>query len=236
MVENTPDLASYLEQIKTVATRHGYYPDGTLLIEGGNSADRVWDLILRNGLLDCGIWQPHGFRGIEPFSRNIYRLYYTTDYRERLGELDFGVIFPAICSHPTKDYELDNLLITVGFNRKPSEDVRHRFAISLGEWFRLVRQQGMFGEGPIEKVSNEVEFRGRVAQFRVNASRSGQDTLNWLLLSVLNFGYAVSQVSNLIFNQEKNLDFFIDRRLDTKLERLSIPTLNRLGESREKPY
>ena len=88
----------------------------------------------------------------------------------------------------------------------------------------------------IEKVSNEVEFRGRVAQFRVNASRSGQDTLNWLLLSVLNFGYAVSQVSNLIFNQEKNLDFFIDRRLDTKLERLSIPTLNRLGESREKPY
>lgn len=211
-----------LEQLEASAVRHGYYPDGTLLIEGPDVFKSLWELLPKRHLLvDGGVWQPNGFVGIEPLSAKSYTLWYTSDYRESLGELDFGIAFPSMWSCPTKDYQLGNFLISVAFKRVPTAEVRAQFALSLTRWFQSVSREGMFGEGPIKPASTELEFRGRLVQFRIDASRSGQDTLNWLLLFALNFGYEVSLVTNFIFDHEKKLQTFLEFPIRTTVE--SIP-------------
>jgi hypothetical protein len=225
MVENMPDLNSHLDQIKAVAKRHGHYPDGTLFIEGGDSADRLWDMIVRNGLLGCGVCQPNGYGSLEPFPKKVCRIYYTKDYSEELGDLGFVIAFPSMWKCETKDYRLEDLMISVGFYRIPSDDVKSRFMVCLSDWFQSVSQQGLFGEGPINQVSKELEFRGRLAQFRIDVSRSGQDTLNWLLLTVLNFGYAVSAVTDFIFDHEKQIERFVGP-ISSKVEKLKFHPLD----------
>lgn len=159
-------------------------------------------------LLEHGIWQPHGFGGLEEFTRGLkgYMLFYTRDYREGLGELDFSVAFPGMLSQPTKDYKLHDLQISVGFKRKASSKTQRSFVQCLEKYFVSVSKAGVFDEGPLRLVSKEIEFRGHVAQFRVDASASGQDTLNWLLITALNFGYATSAVTDFIFDHDKDLE------------------------------
>ena len=225
LAQKLPDFVADMETIKAQATRHGLYPDGTLLIEGGNSSHKLWDLIVRKQLVASGgIWEPVGFAALEPFPHKLCALWYTTDYREALGELSFTVVFPGMRTCPTKDYQLENLQISVLFKRKPTPEVRQRFATCLGDLFHSVSSQGMFGDGPIKPMSRELEFRGPLAQFRVDASRSGQDTLNWLLLSVLNFGYEVSAVQQFFFDHERQIESFTGR-ISGKVEYISIPSL-----------
>ena len=176
-------------------------------------------MILKNGLLECGVCQPNGYGSIDPFPNKAYRIYYTKDYSESLGDLVFVIAFPSMWKCETKDYRLENLMISVGFYKKPSDEAKSCFAACLSNWFQSVSEQGVFGEGPIKPVSTELEFRGRLAQFRIDVSRSGQDTLNWLLLTVLNFGYAVSAVTDFIFDHEKQIERFVGR-INSKVEKL----------------
>lgn len=210
----------FLNSLQNDAERYGRYPDGTLLFEGGDSFHRLWNAITasrlqENGvptpnLLEHGIWQPHGFGGLEEFRKGTtsYMLFYTRDYRESLGALDFSVVFPAIVSDPTRDYDLKNLQISVGFKRKVSQKTRRLFLESLKKYFDSVSKAGMFNEGPLRLASPEIAFRDRLAQFRIDASSSGQDTLNWLLITVLNFGYSTSLVEQFVFDHDKNLERF----------------------------
>jgi hypothetical protein len=212
-----------LEQLEAAARRCDYYPDGTLLLEGPGVFTTLWDLLPKRRLLvDGGIWQPKGFGGLKPLSEKGYALWYTTDYREGLGELDFNIIFPSMWTCPTNDYHLESLLISIGFKGKPSPEIRLRFAASLEQWFRSMSREGVFGEGPINPISRTLEFRGRLAQFRIDASRSGQDTLNGLLLLGLEFGYEVSPVSDFVFDHEEKLQTFLDFPIATTVEAVSL--------------
>lgn len=211
MKNHMPELRSFLGSLKNDADRYGQYPDGALLFEGGDSFHRLWNAIrasrlLENGipepnLLEHGIWQPQGFGGLYEFTRGtkVYMLFYTRNYRESLGELDFSVAFPSMLSNPTKEYNLKDLQISIAFKKKVSLKTQRFFIECLEKCFASVSKEGMFNEGPLKLISNEVEFRGRLAQFRVNASSSGQDTLNWLLITALNFGYSTSAVANFVF-------------------------------------
>jgi len=169
-------------------------------------------MMLKNGLIgEDRIWQPIGFRSLSPFRDKICVLWYTGAYREKLGELDLSVVFPSIASCPTTDYDLQNFLVTIGMSKKPSEEDSQKLTKLLAGWFESVSTQGLFGEGCIKSASREIVFRGRLAQFRVDASNSGQDTLNWLLLSVLNFGYSNIPVQEFVVDHEKKLDLFVGR-------------------------
>ena len=211
MSSRQPDILSRLAEIEASATRRECFPDGTRLIEGRGTFDQIWQMMLRNRLVgEGGVWHPRSFGSLERLVK-ICVLWYTTEYRESLGELNLGIIFPNVGSNPTSACDRKNLLVTVGFCRKPSEEVSQSFIRCLGEFFRSVSRQGMFGEGPVRPRSSEVEFRGRVAQFRIDASNSGQDTLNWLLLCVINFGYSTSQVIDFVVDHEEGLESFIGR-------------------------
>jgi len=220
-----PGFGERLIWLAEETSRHGYYPDGTLLIEGENTTGMLLNFLARNRLLgsgdEDGVWQPNGYGSLDPFPSKVCYLWYTAAYRESLGDFDFSILFPAICSRPTSDYQLENLQISVGFSRRPSVQVRRRFAAYLGEWFGSVSERGVFGEGPVMPVSWEVEFRGRWAQFWIDASKSGQDTLNWLLIWVLNFGYTVSRVADFAFDHK--IELFLCETLDDRAEKILIP-------------
>ena len=207
--QKRPDFELILDEIKSEAVRSVSYPDGTLLIEGGDSYLKLRSLLIKEQLFaHGGIWGGPAFESVEPFSRKAYKMWYTVEYAESLRD-DFNVIFPRMHTFPTSDYQISNLLITILFKRKPSQKVKKQFGEFLGQWFQSVANLGLFGEGPITKASDEVTVRGQVAQFRLDASKSGQDTLNWLLVSVLNFGYEVSAVEQFVFNHEKQLRTFL---------------------------
>lgn len=205
MVENVPNLSAHLDEIRRISQRHGFFPDGSLFIEGEDCLERLADFIYRHALGVAGVWQPKGFGGFKEFGGKLCIVWYTNDYRESLGEEDLQIRSPNEAVWPIPpSYQLHDLLITVVFRRKPSKEVQIRFADCIRIWSQEVAIRGLNGEGAIKLVTSEIEFRKKLAQFRIDASRSGQDTLNWLVLSVLNFGYAVSLVSDFFFDQEQN--------------------------------
>jgi hypothetical protein len=204
-------------------------PQGVPIIRTGRCSSKgqthsisYGNFCLRRLWGEGGIWQPKGFGGLEPLSDKGYSLWYTTDYREGLGELDFSVVFPSMWACPTTDYRVENLLISIGFKRTPTRQIRSRFVAAMEHWFRSVSQHGVFGEGPIKPVLAQLDFRGRLVQFRIDVTQSGQDTLNWLLLSALNFGYEVSAVSDFMFDHEKQVQSFLDFPIPNKVESLQL--------------
>ena len=220
--QKRPDFELILEEVKSEAIRSVSYPDGTLLIEGGDSYLKLRSLLIKEQLFASGgIWGGPSFASVEPFPRKSYKVWYTAEYAESLGEIDFNVIYPRMHTFPTSDYQISNLLITVVFKRRPSQKTKHKVAEFLSAWFQSVTDVGLFGDGPIRKVSEDVLFRGERAQFRLDGSRSGQDTLNWLLVSVLNFGYEVSAVEQFVFNHEKQLKAFLGP-FDENIENIII--------------
>jgi len=212
-----------LEGLKAAARRSACYPDGTLLLEGGDTFIKLRNLLIREQVLASGgVHDSVGFQSIDPLPDQSYALWITEEYDESLGEDGFHVWFPRLYTYPTRDYRLDDFPITVVFKRKPKGPIQTRFASFLAEWFRGVIKQGILGEGPIRSVSREVHFRGAVAQLRVDATDSGQNTLNWLLLAVLNFGYEVSPIRDFIFDQEKRLELFVGAPLEDKIEKIGL--------------
>jgi hypothetical protein len=205
MVENLPNLSGHLDEIRAISKRHGYFPDGSLFIEGENCLERLADFIYRHALGVAGVWQPKGFGGLKEFGGKHCFVWYTNDYRDRLGEEDLQIRSPNEVIWPEPPtYCLSDLLITVVFRGKPSTEMQLRFAECIGAWSHHVSSQGFNGEGAIKLIASQIEYRKKVAQFRIDASQSGQDTLNWLVLTVLNFGYAFSLVSNIFFDHEQN--------------------------------
>lgn len=227
IIENMPDLNADLDRIKKDANRHGYFPDGTLFIEGENTGDRVWEFIRKNGLLSCGVGQPTSYRSLTPFPDKIHMLYFTRDYSESLGDLGFVAAFPGIGGKKIEDFRIDNLLITVVFYKTLGKELKTRFATYLGDWFKSVSFQGLSGEGPIKPTGHHIEFRGRIAQFRMDVSQSGQDTLNWLLVSTLNFAHEFIPVTDFIFDNDGQIERFIGP-IKASAEYIEIASSNNL--------
>jgi hypothetical protein len=213
MIEHVPNLADHFEEIRGVAQKHGTYPDGSVFFDGSYEicSQRLWDLIIKLGVMSFGVWQPKGFGGLQEFGGRVCGLYYTQDYRESLGENDMQIRTPNEAVLETKPaYCLKDLGISVVFKRKPSQEIRQRFAQSICEWGKQIRDNGVCGEGPVKIISPSIEFRGRLAQFRIDVSRSGQHSLNWLLIWILNFGYSTSAVADMIIDHDDNLSFVFE--------------------------
>jgi len=84
-----------------------------------------------------------------------------------------------------EEYPLDALLISVAFKRRLTKPKRAKLVTALAEWRNSVRSNGVFGEGPIRWSDGAITFYKKVAQFQVDASESGQCTINWLILSLM---------------------------------------------------
>jgi hypothetical protein len=107
----------------------------------------------------------------------------------------------------------------------------------------------MFGEGPADSLSPLMEVcDGRVARFIIDVHRSGQNTLNWLTLCLLEFGYCVSPITHIYYDCEHNRDYpgknFIELHAGVSLQnprqmpiliagKLAVPKASEIVEKEE---
>lgn len=141
-------------------------------------------------------------RALACFPKGGYSLWYTSDYSERTeDEIGLSVFPIALPGAVVASDELDpsKLLVTVNFRGRVTAATRQGFVAALAAWAAMVAEGGISGEGPARVRPLGVRFRGRWAQFEIDASASGQNTVNWLTLCLLNFGYAVLLVEGIVY-------------------------------------
>ncbi len=130
------------------------------------------------------------FPPIGPFSSGrFYYIQYPESYQRKLKSENSFFAGRGLVRPPSPGvYELDRLVVTVGFRSRPSRATRLAFADAITAWAQAAGEHGAFDDGPVALASPGVSFNGVRAWFQLDAGRSGQDTLNWLALTVLDFG------------------------------------------------
>ena len=114
--------------------------------------------------------------------------------------------------------------VTVTFRRRLTKEIREEFVQLIGRWAASVRENGIFEEGPVSVVDNRIEFWNRRAQFVLDASQSGQNTINWLILCLLSFSY-VNTVIELFFVAKELVDDCSDFPAKGKVVVCDVPVL-----------
>jgi hypothetical protein len=98
---------------------------------------------------------------------------------------------------------LEELVITVVFRRTPSRNVLNALGHALRDWHNSMALKGLLEEGPARIISPELTCYGKRAQFTIDASQTGQNTLNWLVIRLFNFGYEVAPIAGVQFDAEE---------------------------------
>jgi hypothetical protein len=163
------------------------FPDGSL------QANRaVWaavDTILteyrRAGL---GMETNTCWRSLACWRRSVFRLSITEAYFDSIGG-EMGLLVNPAWLTPPQDSELlpQELPVRVRFWQRITTEQRLHFSATIVAWKRSVEAVGVFAEGPARLLS-DIRFGAKSAEFVLDMSLSGQSTLNWLTLSILNFG------------------------------------------------
>lgn len=180
------------------------YPDGSLQFDCPSWEVRC-EIFKDFGSLISGPGRPCAnkpFRDLGPFhepTKKWYTLLYDQDYYDQLGE-------DMLCSGAAGgmriwpgEYLLNRMPFQVRFKRKPNEQVRNTFVACIRKWLKSVAQGGLFSEGPIVTVDNQIEFRGKRVNLTFDLSRSGPHTMIWLVLTVLEFGHAIALIDTAVF-------------------------------------
>jgi len=182
------------------------FPDGSIHFHGDPGLG-VFDTSIRprpdlmSRLNGAGICR--SLVGFPPFT---YCYLYTVEYQEALGEDGFKYGISKYVNPCQSEFQLNQLMITIGSKGSMALRKKRSLIAIVSEWAASVSEAGMFSEGPAHLVDAEARFRGRLCQFRVDVSRSGQHTLNWLTLSVLRFGYEVHPMDGVAFGEEPYLE------------------------------
>jgi len=174
------------------------YPDGSLQVEGpassalaelriGAAVQKALDLRVFQGA--AGVWfGSTGYREISGFPERIYNVLVWGSFVSK-NDGRFVTVHPgspnAQVRNPTSSME--NLLVTIVFTRKMSKRVRLSLLQVLSTWLDSVRHEGVSNEGQVRPTGSSLRFFDRLVQFRLDASRSGQMTVNWLILTLIDF-------------------------------------------------
>ena len=185
-----------------------FYPDGSLWTDdhelliwtrtpGGVQA--VQQLI---GLRLPGAYGSCRFRMLAPFGGDWqvapnYTLTYPGSYAWRVKEFDLNelstLMYPGICKAASEDeYDLAHVRVLVRIYQKMTRDTAEGLAAALRQWFIEIGSVGVFGEAGVSSISSDLRCQGREAGFELDASNSGQETLNTLYLAILNWCVARS--------------------------------------------
>lgn len=173
------------------------YPDESLEIRGDDNTRLVSKFVADSNVFLDSVEQGI-FRALSPFGRIAYLFSYPLWYHRFLGKLGFVMGVPHGAPVVDSERQLHDVMITVKFKRRPNDRVRWELVRTVADWAAEVCVAGMDGEGPAQLVSDHVAFIGRVAQFSVDLSSSGPTTVNWLLLSIGNLGFRLTEGKNAV--------------------------------------
>jgi hypothetical protein len=175
-----------------------FYPDGSLYwSDTGEGAyafcDRVREVCDAAGLgpIGCHIYRSLAPFGTSLFERRFYQLLYTGSYLSCFPSYEENALLvgPGIGQGiDPKEYELNHLRVHIKFFRKADTRLAEDLAASIAVWFRTIGSQGVLGDNGISSVTSPLFFRAKKAGFEVDAAKSGEQTINTLLLAIINWG------------------------------------------------
>ena len=137
--------------------------------------------------------RPAGLEGFQTHFRALwgdpirsYTLWYPDSVQRDLGDQSLLVLPDAWADVPENGHPRSRLPIAIMMQHKPDAVTRQHSRQVLAAWFANTSSSRIRDEGPVHPVDDKVEWRGRVAFFTADFSTSGQHTLNWLLLFLVN--------------------------------------------------
>ena len=220
-----PDFRAIFDSIQRSVSPALIYPDGSLEYELHPETEPFWlaCMNLKQAGMSCRFfgyipslpWFPGS-----PKARK-FKLISSVEHEKRVdpsGCLMFG---PRHEESP-KSADLTALHLTVQCHRRIRRDAMPLLAGVVRDWHASVSEAGLFGEGPVGQLSGEIEFQGRLARLSFDASRTGQRTINWLILSLLNATYDAVKLTALVFNDLENLASYGIEPSDDKIVRLAL--------------
>jgi hypothetical protein len=226
LIERVAEFRRNLEAMQRSSHPALEYPDGSLEILPESQA--LW--------LEC--WQPVQKRRVHcsmlgtvsslpwlpglPRPR-ICKVLSTKEHEARIDPS--GILFAPSQFNPKRPPESTDLFelhLNLQCHRRISRDAMRVLTDAVCGWQASVSAAGLFGEGPIGRLSREIEFQGRRGQFFFDGSHTGQRTINWLIFSLLNATYGVARLSAFLFNDIGNLTTYGFEPSEHKVVRLPL--------------
>jgi hypothetical protein len=175
----------HMENVPLPEPPYRSYPDGSLWVNDHGPGDRI------RGIL---AWESGGYgivrwRALAPFGDQLYCATYPGWYNVMLRRHDESGVCATPSLNPVSKEELDlgHIGIMVQLHRKFSKEMAEDLAHAVRNWFEEVGSKGVFGEHGASSLSPVMSYLGKDASFEIDISESGQDTLNTLVLAILNW-------------------------------------------------
>lgn len=238
------DIEAVLERIAQMPGAHVLmYPDGTVQLEGKGTTstfeaeagslvrDRALQRAQAEDPLHMRLLQGGAsFISLSPFPARVIGLALWGEFVKKYegGHLRIQPGTVPLPIDGKANGPIENLPVTVAFHRRFSKKTRQELAELIAAYLASVHSEGLFSEGPITKASDEIRFYPRVAQFRINASRSGQNTINWLILSLVAFSN-VNVVTEIHFRERLNMQWTFERYFELSekdLVKVAVPEMS----------
>ena len=239
--ERVPDFRRTIDAIQQFPNRLLSYPDGSLDYAFHPNTDPLWQaMMFQKRKLHVRQTNLGSFAALPPFRGSPrlrhYALTSSDEHEQRVHP--GGILFfaPGVLrdDYP-EQLDLTHLDLNIFFHRRIRRDDMHCLVSAIQEWHGSVCGSGLFGEGPIGQLSDGMEFQGRRAQFWFDASRTGQRTINWLILSLLNATYDVLLPSGFIFNEVENLAKYGVVASDEKVVHLALRAAGQSSDAGSPP-
>jgi hypothetical protein len=202
ILQSGPEFREFLDRFVAPGGPVRRFPNGAVEIDDARVGDEELARAFRScAASGCRIEGAYVFQTLGSFApKRYFYVQYPVAYQEKLKTEDSFQVGQGRVRPPAPgEFELDHLEVTVGFRTRVSKAIRQEFVDTIAAWGAAAAGQGAFDDGPISFASPGVEFSGTRARFFLDARLSGQDTLNWLALVILDFGEDVHTTTGVYF-------------------------------------
>jgi hypothetical protein len=202
LLQSGPEFREFLDRSLAHGGPVRRFPNGAVEIDGAKvGGDELGEAFRSCAATGREIEGAYVFQTLGPFApKRYYCIQYPVAYQEKLRTEDSFMVGQGRIRPPAPgEFDLAHLEATVAFRTRVSKAVREAFVGAISTWARTAAERGAFDDGPVSLASPGIEFSGTRARFLLDASLSGQDTLNWLALAILDFGEDVHVVTGVFF-------------------------------------
>jgi hypothetical protein len=202
-------VASFHDTLSQIQDQTGpllWFPDGSLQAGASDVVRPYWARCLPREVGDL-VSSYTFFSSLPSFPRRTHSMLVSAKYQRRLMGFTFGVM-PIKWERDSSPASLDlsNLTVTAAFVRPLRQTQAASLRDTLVDWSRCLGGRGILRDGPVRLISAGINVHDRRAQFVVDANLGGQDTLNWLVLTLLSFGIKVFPIFGVVFDDVARLD------------------------------
>ncbi len=160
------------------------YPCGTVRIDAHGRS------VMFDKLRECEAGNV-GFRALAAFGERNYLLFYPGWFAQKVDRATGNAVFiypGSGWSVVPSEYDVGVVRVLISFYRSCRQRAAESLSEVIGQWFSEVGSKGVFGERGLKDMSRHLRYRKSHCMVTVDVTGSGQETLNTLLLAVLNWG------------------------------------------------